>query len=149
MGRTTEERTWVNAVDKLRDEMAKSPAAAKLQLLGEGLTAMVMLHPEWEANILKDGKTISGALEKVKANAKGGCSDPIQTTKSLVEYYGLNVKDVHRLTLEITREMIGEGEGETKGAPSPAAPVLPHCDGEAKEAHAADPFDLDALMGVL
>lgn len=150
----TPPREYAGAMDKLRDEMAASKDE-KIRLLGEGLTAMLRLHPEWEANILKDGRTIKGALDMVRKKATGGCSDPIRTTRSLCEYYGLDCGDVHRLTLEVTRAMIGEGEetGDTSSDTCSGEPCSPRSPGQtAPQTYAPpqtepDPFDLDALLG--
>ena len=141
------EQTYTNAMDKIRDEMASSKDG-QIQLLGEGLTALLQLHPEWEQPILAKGKTIKDALEAVRKNATGGCSDPIQTTKSLCGYYGIECKNPHALALEVTVQMMGGG-AEVKGASSdnPSGPfgaTSPYT-GEARAA-ASDPFDLDALL---
>ena len=131
------------AIDKVRDEMAKAKGE-KLQLLGEGVTAMLQMHPELEEKILAKGKTLSGALEAVRKGAVDGCSDPIRTTKSLCAYYGIPCENPHALALEVTVAMMG---GETPSQ-SPSATALP-LTGASREEAPADPFDLDALMGVL
>lgn len=144
---------YTRAIDKIRDEMAGSKGE-QIQLLGEGLTAMLQLHPEWEGSILAKGKTLSGALGAVRKNATGGCSDPIQTTKSLCEYYGIECKNPHVLALEVTVAMMGgesdagASSGTAVAAPPDAAKPLslrPPV-GKAQE---PDPFDLDALLGGL
>ena len=131
------------AIDKVRDEMAKAKGE-KLQLLGEGMTALLQMHPELEEKILAKGKTLEGALGEVRKNAKGGCSDPIQTTRSLCAYYGIPCVYPHALALEVTVAMMG-GEAPSQ---SPAASTLPLTGASQGEAP-ADPFDLDALMGEL
>lgn len=151
------ERTYASAMDKIRDEMAASKDS-KIQLLGEGLTAMLQLHPEWEQAILEKGKNIKGALEAVRKNATGGCSDPIQTTKSLCGYYGIKCENPHVLALEVAVAMMGGGRIPLSAMP--AAPIergdeaagtssalrAPSPEGKAGE---ADPFDLDSILGVL
>lgn len=144
------ERTYVNAIDKIRDEMAASKDS-KIQLLGEGLTAMLQLHPEWEQAILNKDKTIKGALEAVRKNATGGCSDPIQTTKSLCGYYGIECANPHVLALEVTVQMMG-GEAAAAGTssdPADGGATFPKGEGTGKLPMEADPFDLDALLGGL
>lgn len=131
------------AIDKVRDEMAKSKGE-KLQLLGEGVTALLQMHPELEANILAKGKTLSGALEAVRKGAVGGCSDPIQTTRSLCAYYGIPCENPHALALEVTVAMMG-GETPSQSLSVTALPLT----GASREEAPADPFDLDALMGEL
>lgn len=141
------EKTYASAIDKIRDEMAGSKDS-KIQLLGEGLTAMLQLHPEWEQAILTKGKTIKGALDAVRKNATGGCSDPIQTTKSLCGYYGIECKNPHVLALEVAVAMMG---GETAVAQETTPSVSPstsHLPLKGK-AEGADPFDLDSILGVL
>lgn len=144
------ERTYANAIDKIRDEMAASKDS-KIQLLGEGLTAMLQLHPEWEQAILTKGKTIKGALDAVRKNATGGCSDPIQTTKSLCGYYGIEYKNPHVLALEVAVAMMG-GEtavAGTSSAPANGGATFPKGEGTGKPPMEADPFDLDSILGVL
>lgn len=144
------EKTYTSAMDKIRDEMAKEKGG-QIQLLGEGLTAMLQLHPEWEQAILEKGKTIKGALEEVRKNATGGCSDPIQTTRSLCGYYGIECKNPHVLALEVTVAMMG-GEAAAAGTSSDSADggaSFPKGEGTGKPPMEADPFDLDALLGVL
>ena len=142
------ERTYANAIDKIRDEMAKEKSG-KIQLLGEGLTALLQLHPELEKYILEKGKTIKGALEAVRKNATGGCSDPIQTTKSLCGYYGIECKNPNVLALEVAVQMMG-GAGETTSSVSAGAlPPSSEGEGSGEAPKEADPFDLDALLGGL
>ena len=180
-------------MDKIRDELAKSKDA-QIALLGEGLTAMLLLHPEWEEQLAQRDKDIKGALAAVRKNAVGGCSDPVRTTKSLIEYYGIKCEDPRRLALEVTAGMMGEGAPAAAGTSSSgdeagdevvpatrtssvsgkAAATFPKGEGmEKRDVHQkpspvgeggsapaltdevpvapapADPFDLDALMGVL
>lgn len=131
-GRSAAER----AVEKLRDEMAAA-RDKRLQLLGEGVTVMLQVHPDWSDHILKKDKTLSGALEAIRRKAVGGCSDPILTTRSLCGYYGIPCDDPRRLGLEVTGGLMAGGKA---GAPRAAAPAP-------APAAEADPFDLDALMG--
>ncbi len=137
------ERTYTNAIDKIRDEMAKSKGG-QLQLLGEGLTSLLQLHPELEKLFMAKDKTLAGALEAVRKNATGGCSDPIQTTKSLCGYYGIECKNPHVLALEVAVAMMG---GEAPSQP-PAAAALP-LTGASQGGASPDPFDLDSILGVL
>ena len=153
------EKTYASAMDKIRDEMAASKDG-QIQLLGEGLTAMLQLHTEWEQAILKKGKTIQGALEAVRKNATGGCSAPIQTTKSLCGYYGIECKNPHVLALEVAVAMMGGGRiplsampaapierGDEAAGTSSVSPSASHLPLKGKAE--ADPFDLDALIGAL
>ena len=144
------EKTYASAMDKIRDEMAASKDS-KIQLLGEGLTAMLQLHPELEKHILEKGKTIKGALEEVRKNATGGASDPVQTTKSLCGYYGIKCENPHVLALEVTVQMMGgeaAAEGIAKFPQSPSATAPSEREPSGGQA-ATDPFDLDSILGVL
>ena len=154
------------AMDKLRDELATAKGG-QIALLGEGLTAMLQRHPEWAGNILEKGRTIIGALDAVRQNAVDRCSDPVRTTKSLIDYYKLPCEDARRLALEVTAAMMGGEDGGTtssvtaqRGAPpSPkgegfggtAATVEREHGGEGmgEKPAVADLFDLDELMGVM
>lgn len=133
------------AIDKIRDEMANSKSE-QIQLLGEGLTAMLQLHPELEDKILQKEKTLDGALGAVRAHATGGCSDPVRTTKSLCEYFGIECENPYVLAMEVAVQMMG-GEAAAAGT-SPAPAGAPSPKGKAEE-KPADPFDLDALIGAM
>lgn len=135
------------AMDKLRDELATAKGG-QIALLGEGLTAMLQRHPEWAEKILEKDKKIIGALDAVRKNAVDRCSDPVRTTKSLIEYYKLPCKDARRLALEITAAMMGGEDGGTTSSVTAqrAAPPSPEGEGIEEAPAAADPFDLDALI---
>lgn len=144
------DNTFDRAMDKLRDELAKEKGG-KLKLLGEGLTAMLQRHPEWAENILETGRSILGALDAVKKNAVGGCSDPVRTTKTLIDYYKLPCKDPRRLALEVTAGMMGgdEGTGNSEQGTGMAAVRSGDHQSPPLAPDPVDPFDLDALMGVM
>lgn len=146
------ERTYANAIDKIRDEMAGSKDS-KIQLLGEGMTALLQLHPEWEKHVLEKGRTLAGALEAVCKGATGGCSDPIQTTKSLCGYYVIKCDNPHVLALEVAVQMMGgkgeTGEETTSFVSDGALPPSPEGEGSREAPKEADPFDLDSILGVL
>ena len=143
-----EARVYASGIDKVRDEMADSKAE-NIRLLGEGVTAMIQLHPEWDGHVLAEGKTLSGALSQVRKNAKGGCSDPLRTTTSLLEYYGISCDNPRRLCLEVCGLLAGgdteAGEKETTSSVTAGA-VPPSHSGEGFGEPVADPFDLDALL---
>lgn len=46
----------MNAIDKVRDEMAKDKSG-QISYLGEGLTALLGIHPEYAEAIAAEGKT--------------------------------------------------------------------------------------------
>ena len=138
------------AMDKLRDELATAKGG-QIALLGEGLTAMLQRHPEWAGNILEKGRTIIGALDAVRKNAVDRCSDPVRTTKSLIDYYKLPCTDARRLALEITAAMMGGEDGGTTSSVTAqrAAPPSPEGEGMGEKPATVDLFDLDELMGVM
>lgn len=127
----------MQAIDKVRDEMAKSKDG-KLTYLGEGVTALLGIHPEYAEAIAAEGKTLAGCLEAIKKGAKGGVSDPATSTRSICDYYGIKTDDVNRLAVEVHMAMLG-------GAVPQASASKP----EPKPEPRRDDFDLDALLGVL
>lgn len=128
----------MQAIDKVRDEMAKDKSG-QIGYLGEGLTALLGIHPEYAANIAADGKTLKGCLEAIKKGAKGGVSDPATSTKSICAYYGIEVEDANQLAMEVNMAMLGGS------VPQTPAVTAAHCAPAPKR----DDFDLDALLGVL
>jgi hypothetical protein len=118
--------------------MAKDKSG-QITYLGEGLTALLGIHPQYAANIAAEGKTLKGCLEAIKKGAKAGVSDPATSTKSICAYYGIEVEDANRLAMEVNMAMLGGSVPQT-----PAVPVA-HCAPAPKR----DDFDLDALLGVL
>ena len=96
----------MNAIDKVRDEMAKSKGG-QITYLGEGVTALLGIHPEYAEAIAAEGKTLAGCLEAIKKGAKGGVSDPATSTRSICNYYGIKTDDVNRLAVEVHMAMLG------------------------------------------
>lgn len=128
----------MNAIDKVRDEMAKDKRR-QISYLGEGMTALLGIHPEYAERIAAEGKTLKGCLEAIKKGAKCELIDPETSTKSICAYYGIKVEDANRLAREVNMAMLGG-----------AVPQTPAEDVREKEMPGAgDDFDLDALLGVL
>lgn len=160
---------YASAMDKLRDEMAKSKDNY-VQVVGEYLTDYLLAHPEAEAALLDKSKSIEGSLgtvrkeaEKVKQGNMAILDD--RTVFGIVlGYFGLKSEpDVIRNGENVikTRENVpkigGNVPGETTGGttssdPPQAAAHLPPA-GEGfwgdRAGHRPDPFDLDALLGVM
>lgn len=143
----------MNAIDKVRDEMAKSKGG-QITYLGEGVTALLGIHPEYASNIAAEGKTLKGCLDAIKKGAKGGVSDPATSTKSICAYYGIKVEDANRLAREVNMAMLGGAVPQTPAhvddidswARRQTKEILmPQTKPEPKR----DDFDLDALLGVL
>ena len=127
----------MNAIDKIRDEMAKSKDK-KIDYLGEGMTALLRIHPEYAEAVAAAGKTLTGCLEAIKKGARGGVSDPAMSTRAICDYYGIKPQSVERLAVEVHLAMLGDVPQTP--APVPVA-VTP--------APAKDEFDLDAMLGGL
>lgn len=158
---------YATAMDKLRDEMAKNSGRRYVQVVGEFLTGYLMEHPEAEAAILDKGKSIAGSLtamrkeaEKVKEGNVAVLDD--QTAFGIVlGYFGIKGDDE---AVRATRTSSvsgsagatfprGEGLGGmadfSKSLP-PVGKVPPKgADGVSDTPAPADPFDLDALLGVM
>ena len=58
----------MNAIDKIRDEMAKSKDK-KIDYLGEGMTALLRIHPEYAEAVAAAGKTADGKVITMLDNA--------------------------------------------------------------------------------
>lgn len=151
MATKTKEKTpsppveYASAMDKIRDEMAKN-GGRYVQVVGEYMTAYLLAHPEAEAAILSEGKTIAGSLKVMEAEARKVKTGNVavlddQTAFGIVlQYYGLKGTG--------KREQGTGIAGQANEMPdSVEAPAL------TEEAHvttaAPDLFDLDALLGVM
>ena len=122
-------------MDAVRDEMA----AAKdgyIGMLGEMLTEYIRLHPDQPA---PEGKTLKGAFDRLREaarkKAKGGAyaMPPQEAFDLLMDYYGMTpaADDFGRVMTAVL------GLGAPAAAPEARKTREP----------AADPFDLDALLG--
>lgn len=127
----------MNAIDKIRDEMAKSKDK-KIDYLGEGMTALLRIHPEYAEAVAGKDKTLNGCLNAIRSAAKGGISDPINSTKAICDYYGIKPQSVERLAVEVHLAMLGDVPQTPAPAPEPVKP-----------APVKDEFDLDAMLGGL
>ena len=127
----------MNAIDKIRDEMAKSKDK-KIDYLGEGMTALLRIHPEYAEAVAAAGKTLTGCLEAIKKGARGGVSDPAMSTRAICGYYGIKPQSVERLAVEVHLAMLGDVPQTPAPAPEPVKP-----------APVKDEFDLDAMLGGL
>ena len=152
---------YASAMDKIRDEMAKSQDNYT-QVVGEYLTGYLLNHPEAEEKIMAEGKSIAGSLKAMEAEARkvkqGNVAvlDDRTAFGIVLQYYGLNAGDVsetaenaHGTEKNVTAEATGEA---TSSDPPQAAAHLPlkgKAFGETGKTAAPDPFDLDALLGVM
>lgn len=131
-------------MDKIRDELAKDPRQY-VQVVGEFLTGYLLKHPEAEEKIMAEGKSIGGSLRamedaarKVKQGSVAVLDD--RTAFGIVlGYFGIEGEDgeVASGVVPATRTSSVSGE---------AAATFPIGEGSGE---AGDPFDLDALMGVV
>jgi hypothetical protein len=144
-------------MDKLRDEMAKN-GGRYVQVVGEYMTAYLLQHPEAEAAILTEGKTLAGSLKVMEAEARKVKTGNVavlddQTAFGIVlQYYGLNAGAVSKNGENVSKT--GEKVTAEAGASSVTADAVPpfpegKAFGETGKAAAPDLFDLDALLGVM
>ena len=161
---------YASAMDKIWDEMAKSKDKY-VQVVGEYLTDYLLAHPEAEAALLDKGKSIKGSLATVRKEAEkvktGNMTilDDRTVFGIVLGYFGLKSEPDVLKTGENVSKTEGNVPGETTGGttssdPPQAAAHLPpkgmathtlkgKAFGETGQATTPDPFDLDALMGVI
>lgn len=114
------------AMDKLRDEMAKESSRPEIRILGEYLTERLMKEPGIAEKIMANGKSLDGAFAHMKAQAQKKAQKGAyvmaseEALKMLCEYYGITAE-------------AKEAE-KPQAAPTPKKP--------------AGSLDLDALLGV-
>lgn len=161
------------AMDRIRDELAKNKRDS-VNTLGEIMTQLLQRFPEIAGELLNKGKSLAGCWDAMEKYAKdhktGNCyaMPPDVAENIIVEYYGL------RLPTRVWETEFSKGvveaakpEGTTSsGAGAPPSPegegqvtppkAFPYGEGgprsgsdEVAANKPADPFDLDALMGVL
>ena len=165
--------TYASAMDKIRDEMAKSKDNY-VQVVGEYLTDYLLAHPEAEAALLDKGKSIEGSLAAVRREAEkvktGNMAilDDRTVFRIVREYFGLKSEpDVTKKADDVLKtgenvlktpgdavaDMASQHVGEIAAAMERHSERLRR--GEITDRHPdyddtpADPFDLDALLGVV
>lgn len=158
---------YASAMDKIRDEMAKSKDNY-VQVVGEYLTGYLLDHPEAEAALMEKGKSISGSLKVVREEAskvkQGNMAimDDRTVFGIVLGYFGIKSEaDV----LKTGENVLKTGANVTVAAMASqhvgeiAAAMERHSErlrrGEITDRHPdyddapPDPFDLDALLGVV
>ena len=131
--------TYASAMDKIRDEMAKSKDNY-VQVVGEYLTDYLLAHTEAEAALLDKGKSIEGSLAAVRREAEkvktGNMAilDDRTVFRIVLNYFGLKSEP------DVTKK--------ADDAPKTEGNVIKQPVDVSTEAK-SDPFDLDALLGVM
>lgn len=132
---------YASAMDKIRDEMAKSKDKY-VEVVGEYLTDYLLAHPEAETALLDKDKSIADSLaavrkeaEKVKTGNMAILDD--RTVFGIVlGYFGLKSEPDAIKKAGNVPEKAGDVPKTAGDVPAP-------------EPEPADPFDLDALLGVM
>lgn len=120
------------AMDKLRDEMAKTKSKA-VGMVGEIVTLYLMADEANAEKILHKEKTMSGAYAAMKSVAQKGrreCIDCDEAAEIFADYYGFE-----KVPMEELWEL---AQGRKKSKPQAAAVMAPD----------VDELDLDALLGL-
>lgn len=120
------------AMDKLRDEMAKTKSKA-VGMVGEIVTLYLMADEANAEKILHKEKTLSGAYAAMKSVAQKGrreCIDCDEAAEIFADYYGFE-----KVPMEELWEL---AQGRKKSKPQAAAVMAPD----------VDDLDLDALLGL-
>ena len=154
-------------MDKIRDELAKD-SRQYVQVVGEFLTGYLLKHPEAEEKIMAQGKSIAGslrAMEDAARKAKQGSVAVLDDRTSfgiVLGYFGIEEGEAEVVpatrTSSVTAGAVppspeGKAFGTDEGTQNSLPPVgkvpLKGADEVPVAPAPADPFDLDALMGVL
>lgn len=154
----TEREDFNRAIDKIRDEMAKKGSGRYVQVVGEYLTDYLQAHPEAAGAILAEGKTIKGSLDAMRQEAQkhreGNVAvlDDAAAFSVVLKYFGIKGEATAAAGTSSAPAGAPSPEGkamETADAkkPSPSGEGGATAPGEVVPQ--PDPFDLDALMGVL
>lgn len=115
------------AMDKIRDEMAKCPEHDGIRIIGEYMSRRLTMEPAIEEHL--EGKTLTGAFEKIKKyaqehkNGNFAFVPPEKAYEIVNGYYGIPAAPAERR------------KEETQA--------------HAPETKAPDALDLDALLGGL
>ena len=153
--RTPPPATYATAMDKLRDELAKS-RDNYVRVVGEYLTEFLLAHPEAEGKIMDADKSIKGSLEAVRKEAEKVKSGNMAVLDDntvfgiVLGYFGIEDEPGTPPPATQAHPLSGEAFGNA----TMEAPVMPPMKGEVARSAGGvipdpDPFDLDALLGVM
>ncbi len=149
-------KTYASAMDKLRDEMAENAGSRYVQVVGEYLTDYLLDHPEAEASILAEGKSIKGSLSAMEAEARKVKVGSVavlddQTAFGIVRgYFGIvEAEDVSKKVGDVSKKAEDVSK-KSEDVSKKAEDVSKKAENVAEtQPDPVDPFDLDALMGVI
>ena len=149
---------YASAMDKIRDEMAKS-RDNYVQVVGEYMTGYLLDHPEAEAALMEKGKSISGSLEAVRKEAEKVKQGDMailddRTVFGIVRgYFGIKSEaEMPKTEGDVLKTPGNVIERHTNQKPSPSGEggtAQAVTDEVASHTIAPDPFDLNALLGVI
>lgn len=92
----------MQAIEKIRDEMAANTNSAYVQVVGDFLLSFLDKRPEAADKILTDGKTLKGSLAAMRAEAQkhqtDGCGvlTPDEGFAIVLKYYEIDSKPLPR-----------------------------------------------------
>ena len=136
----------MEAMDKIRDEMAKTKAGA-VRTLGEWMTAWLEAHPEGGEKVLAEGKTLEGAYKAMEAEARkkqgsgAVCMEDTEAVQIVAGYYEIPPME---LLAAVMRQMMAK---MTVGGMEPAPAPQEETQADAEDLTSV--LDLDALLGGL
>ena len=143
---------YASAMDKLRDEMAKD-ADNYVQVVGEYLTDYLLQHPEAEEAMLDKAKSIKGSLDAVRKEAQkvkqGNVAilDDKTVFGIVLGYFGLKSDpDVLKKAEDVLKKA-EDVPASTEAKPDRSGDRSGDYQSPQSPPPAADPFDLDALLG--
>lgn len=126
------------AIDKIRDEMAAHAKDKAIEIVGEFLSTLLGMHPEYAEQILEGKKTIKGAMEAMRTEAakhKNGswaCMDFISGIRCVLKYFNLpDMQDCQIMAVMNTAAAAPQPEVKPEPAKKP------------------DELDIDALLAEL
>lgn len=143
----------MEAMDKVRDEMAKTKNSA-VETLGEWMTAWLEAHPEGGEKVLAEGKTLEGAYKAMENYARqhirGNVAyvSPRKAVETVAQYFEIDAEQLTQIVKRMMMEQLLTMDlqlGEEGTAGNPERNQEPQADAESL----TGVLDLDALLGGL